>query len=106
MGRPASTCCQGLLPVAGGDAKAEHVLLREAPLLAGFPYPRTQSLWGTSKTALKSTTAQIAVFASASSQNVAVPLTGMVTKTTYYFQPVVSSIAGTTYGAIQSFTTE
>jgi len=67
---------------------------------------RAWFVWGTSKTALKSTTAQIAVFASASSQNVAVPLTGMVTKTTYYFQPVVSSIAGTTYGAIQSFTTE
>jgi hypothetical protein len=62
-------------------------------------------VWGASKTALTSTTAQVAVPASASSQSLTVPLTGLVTKTTYYFQPVITTIGGTAYGAIQSFTT-
>jgi len=62
-------------------------------------------VWSKNKTALTSTTTKVVEPASAASQSATAPLTGLVTKTTYYFQPVVSTIAGVTYGAIQSFTT-
>ena len=63
-------------------------------------------IYGTSKTALTSSTTPAALPAQNGAQTVTTPLTGLTAKTTYYVQPVVSSPGGTAYGAILSFTTE
>ena len=62
-------------------------------------------VWGISKTNLASTTPATALPALSGVQNVSTVLTGLTSGTTYYFQPVVSTVGGTSYGAIQSFTT-
>jgi hypothetical protein len=62
-------------------------------------------LWGTSSTALNSSTDKVALPALSGAQIVSAPLTGLAGGTTYYFQPVASTVGGTSYGAIQSFTT-
>jgi len=62
-------------------------------------------VWGAGKTALNNATASTALPASASRQSVSAKLTGIASKTTYYFQAVSASVGGTSYGAIQSFTT-
>jgi hypothetical protein len=61
-------------------------------------------VWGTTSTALNSSTAKASLPASAAAQAVSVQLTGLTSKKTYYFQPVASAVGGTSYGAIQSFT--
>ena len=61
-------------------------------------------VWGTTSTALNSTTPKTTLPASAAAQSVSAALTGLKSKTTYYFQPVASAVGGTSYGAIQSFT--
>jgi hypothetical protein len=62
-------------------------------------------LWGTNSTALNSSTEKVALPALSGAQSVSAPLTGLAGGTTYYFQPVASTVGGTSYGAIQSFTT-
>jgi N-acetylneuraminic acid mutarotase len=62
-------------------------------------------LWGTDSTAFNSSTDKVALPALSGAQSVSAPLTGLAGGTTYYFQPVASTIGGTSYGAIQSFTT-
>jgi N-acetylneuraminic acid mutarotase len=62
-------------------------------------------LWGTSSTALNSSTEKATLPALSGAQIVSAPLTGLAGATTYYFQPVAETVGGTSYGAIQSFTT-
>ncbi len=61
--------------------------------------------WGTSFTNLANSTAHTALSATTATQNVSVVLTGLTGKTFYYFQPVVNTVGGTSYGAIQIFGT-
>jgi hypothetical protein len=68
--------------------------------------------YGTSSTALTSTTAKTSLPSSALGSRlgiapvpVSAALTGLVTKTTYYFQVVVTTSAGTSSGQVLSFTT-
>ncbi|MGB8261975.1 MAG: lectin like domain-containing protein [Terracidiphilus sp.] len=61
-------------------------------------------LFGASATALNTATPKQSLGASASAQTHTAAFAGK-TKTTYYFQPVVQSVGGTTYGAVQSFKT-
>jgi hypothetical protein len=62
-------------------------------------------VWGTSSTALTSSTAPVTLPASASAKSVTATLTGLAGKTTYYFQAVAKTVGGTAYGAVQSFKT-
>jgi C1A family cysteine protease len=62
-------------------------------------------LWGTSPTALTSSTAKGILPASTAAQAVSAKVTTLRAKTTYFFQPVVSTVGGTTSGAVQSFKT-
>jgi hypothetical protein len=62
-------------------------------------------VYGTEKTALTSITYKKKLTATLGNQSVGIPITGLAPKTTYYFQPVASSVGGTSYGAILSFTT-
>jgi N-acetylneuraminic acid mutarotase len=62
-------------------------------------------LWGTASTALNTSTDKVALPALSGAQSVSAPLTGLTSGTTYYFQPVAETVGGTSYGAIQSFTT-
>jgi sugar lactone lactonase YvrE len=61
--------------------------------------------WGTSKTSLISNTTKNGPLTGTTSSAVAATLTGLKTKTTYYFQAVASNAVGTTSGAVLSFTT-
>jgi hypothetical protein len=61
--------------------------------------------YGTSSTALTSTTAKTTLSAVATQVAAAAKLTALKTKTTYYYQIVVTTAAGTSSGAILSFTT-
>jgi hypothetical protein len=61
--------------------------------------------YGTSATALTSTTARTALSASTSRLQVTAKLTGLKTKTTYYYQVVVTTAGGTVAGVPLSFTT-
>jgi hypothetical protein len=61
-------------------------------------------LWGPS-TALTSSTPITTLPASGTALSVSAALTGLQSKTTYYFRPVAVTVGGTTYGAIQKFTT-
>jgi hypothetical protein len=62
-------------------------------------------LWGTNSTALNSSTEKVTLPALSGVQSVSAPLIGLAGGTNYYFQPVAATVGGTTYGAIQSFTT-
>jgi hypothetical protein len=62
--------------------------------------------WGTSKNSLASNTARTGALTGTTSTAAASTLTGLKTKTTYYFQAVASNAAGTTSGAVLSFTTK
>jgi hypothetical protein len=61
--------------------------------------------WGTSKTSLIGNTTKTGPLTGTTSAAVTAKLTGLKTKTTYYFQAVASNAAGTTPGAVLSFTT-
>jgi len=62
--------------------------------------------YGTSSTALTSTTAKTAVSAGTAPIDAAAKLTTLAAKTTYYYQAVVTTAGGASSGAILSFTTE
>ena len=63
--------------------------------------------YGVSSTALTSTTAKTALTTTAATPvKVSAALTGLKAATTYYFQFVVTTAAGTATGPIQTFTTE
>lgn len=61
--------------------------------------------YGTSSTALTTTTAWTALSASATRATASVTLTTLAAKTTYYYQVKVITAGGTTVGAVQNFTT-
>jgi hypothetical protein len=61
--------------------------------------------YGTSATALSSTTATTNLTAKKAAVNAAASITGLNTGTTYYFQVVVTTAGGTATGAVLSFTT-
>jgi hypothetical protein len=68
----------------------------------------TASVWfryGTSSTALTLSTPQERLKAETSAQSFSAQLTGLKNNTTYYFQPVVSTVGGTAKGEVMSFTT-
>jgi C1A family cysteine protease len=67
---------------------------------------RVWFVWGSSATALTSTTTAISQRASTVAQPVSVTLTDLKSKKKYYFKPAVSTVGGTSYGAVQSFTTD
>jgi len=54
---------------------------------------------------MTSSTPKATLPAATSLQGFGAKLTGLAAKTTYYFQPVVSTIGGTGYGKVVSFTT-
>jgi hypothetical protein len=62
-------------------------------------------LWGTSAGSLTTTTAKVSKSASSNAEPASAAITGLASKTTYYFRPVVSTVGGDSYGAIQSFKT-
>jgi len=61
--------------------------------------------YGTSSTSLTSTTTKTGALRGTSATAVSATLTGLKTKTTYYFQVVASNAVGTTSGTVLSFTT-
>ncbi|MGB8259015.1 MAG: chitobiase/beta-hexosaminidase C-terminal domain-containing protein [Terracidiphilus sp.] len=61
--------------------------------------------WGVNASSLSNTTAKSALPASTAAQKLSVIVSGLKTKTVYYFQPVATTIGGTAYGAIQTVTT-
>jgi hypothetical protein len=61
-------------------------------------------VWGTDSTASGFSTPMAVLPASADAQSVSATLAGLTSGTTYYFRPVATTIGGTSYGAIQSFT--
>jgi N-acetylneuraminic acid mutarotase len=61
-------------------------------------------VWGTDSTASSFSTPMVALPASADAQSASATLTGLTSGTTYYFRPVATTIGGTSYGAVQSFT--
>ncbi len=61
--------------------------------------------YGTTSTALTSTTAKTGALTGVAPTVVTAPLTGLKTKTAYYFQIVASNGDGTTTGTVLSFTT-
>ena len=78
--------------------RAVHVLVFNAAGQVWF-------LWGSSSTALNFSTDKVALPALSGAQSISAPLSGLTGGTTYYFQPVAETVGGTSYGAIQSFTT-
>jgi hypothetical protein len=60
--------------------------------------------YGTSIAALTTTTPQIALPASAVPVTVSAPIAGLVKGTTYYYQVVVTTAGGTSWGAVLNFT--
>jgi hypothetical protein len=61
--------------------------------------------WGTSKTTLTSATAKTGALTGTASTAVSAKLTGLKSKSTYYFQVVASNVVGTTSGMVMSFAT-
>ena len=61
--------------------------------------------YGTSKTALTSTTSKTGALTGATAASASAAITGLKSKTTYYFEIVASNAAGPTQGAMMSFTT-
>jgi hypothetical protein len=67
------------------------------------------SMWfvyGKSATAMNTATGKVAVSAAGTAQRVSVALTGLTTKTNYYYQPVVTTTGGISYGAVLKFATK
>ncbi|MGC0775709.1 MAG: chitobiase/beta-hexosaminidase C-terminal domain-containing protein, partial [Candidatus Acidiferrum sp.] len=62
--------------------------------------------FGTSSTSLTSATTKTGGLTGTSARSVSARLTGLKTKTTYYFQVVASNAVGTTSGTVLSFTTQ
>jgi Bacterial Ig-like domain (group 3)/Chitobiase/beta-hexosaminidase C-terminal domain/Beta-propeller repeat len=62
--------------------------------------------WGTSTSSLTTTTAKVSVTASNNAQPASASITGLASKTIYYFRPVIATVGGNSYGAVQSFTTK
>jgi len=62
--------------------------------------------YGTAKTALSASTAAANLAATSASANVSAALTGLKPNTTYYFQPVATTVGGSSTSAILSFTTQ
>jgi hypothetical protein len=60
--------------------------------------------YGTSIAALTTTTPQIALPASAVPVTASAPIAGLVKGTTYYYQVVVTTAGGTSWGAVLNFT--
>jgi hypothetical protein len=61
--------------------------------------------YGTNKTALTTTTTKTSGLTGATATSVRTTISGLKTKTTYYFQVVASNAVGTTAGTVLSFTT-
>lgn len=61
--------------------------------------------YGTSSTALTSTTPQMTLGATSSRVNVSKALTGLKASTKYYYRIVVTTLGGSTTSAVESFTT-
>jgi hypothetical protein len=61
--------------------------------------------YGTRSTSLTSTTTATGALTGTSAKSVSATLTGLRTRTTYYFQVVASNAVGTTSGVVLSFTT-
>jgi hypothetical protein len=61
--------------------------------------------YGATKTSLASATKKAGALAGTTSTAVTAALTGLKSKTTYYFQVVASNAVGTTSGTVLSFTT-
>jgi VCBS repeat-containing protein len=61
--------------------------------------------YGTSKTSLTTTTTKTGALTGTASTKVSAAISGLKTKTTYYFQVVASNAVGTTQGTVLSFTT-
>ncbi|HEY2858644.1 MAG TPA: fibronectin type III domain-containing protein, partial [Terracidiphilus sp.] len=61
--------------------------------------------YGTSSTALSSTTTAQTLSASTKGQKIQASLTGLSANTTYFYQALVTTPGGTSSGAILSFTT-
>jgi hypothetical protein len=60
--------------------------------------------YGTNSTALTTATTSTALAKSAAIEPLSSPINGLVSGTTYYYQVVVTTPAGTTSGAVLSFT--
>lgn len=63
-------------------------------------------MWGTNKSALTKTTTAVSGLNGATAKSVTAALTGLTTKTTYYFQLVASNAAGKSSGTVVAFTTK
>jgi hypothetical protein len=88
-------------PTAIGTTTATLAAIVDSNGLAGsymFHY-------GTSSSALTTSTAATALTVSTTEVNASASVTGLASKTTYYYQVVVSTAGGTSAGAILSFTT-
>jgi hypothetical protein len=55
---------------------------------------------------MNTATGKVAVSAAGTAQRVSVALTGLTTKTNYYYQPVVTTTGGISYGAVLKFATK
>jgi len=69
-----------------------------APASAWFVY-------GASSTALTASTPKAKLIAGTATQLFRANLTGLASKKTYYYQPIVSTVGGTTKGKVMNFTT-
>jgi hypothetical protein len=63
-------------------------------------------VWGTNEEKLDKISNQTAAPADKSSSKVAIAITGLASKKTYYFRAAVSTAGGTSYGHAQKFETE
>jgi hypothetical protein len=61
--------------------------------------------YGTSKTSLSSMTPKTGALTGSTVTPMSATISGLKTKTTYYFQVVASNAVGTTPGSVLSFTT-
>ncbi len=61
--------------------------------------------WGTSASSLTFSTAKVSVNASSNPQPASAAITGLASKTIYYFRPVITTVGGSSYGTVQSFIT-
>jgi hypothetical protein len=84
-----------------------HALVNTAGMTGSYYFA-----YGTSSTALTNITAKTAIPTSVLSSRIGIApvpvsaaVTGLVTKTTYYFQVVIATPAGSSSGEVLSFTT-
>jgi C1A family cysteine protease len=68
--------------------------------------PQVQFSWGTKSDSLSKSTSWTSLPAKTSVQTVSTVLTGLTSKTTYYFSPLAFNSGGWGYGIVQSFTTK